>query len=139
MTLFSLKPLSIAAIAFATVAVTAVSRPSGEDAIRATEHQWLDAEFHADTAALKHLLLPEYRTISPKGVRTRDDLIAAVLKRGGNTPEPPYPTPTIEIHGATALATFTVPDTSYSVDVFVYEKGGWHAMYSQHTVVKHES
>src|SRR5579863_7446902 len=92
MTLFSLEPLSLAAIAFATVALTALSKPSAEDAIRATEHQWLDAEYHADTAALKQLLLPEYRTISPKGVHTRDELIAAVLKRGGKTPEPPYPT-----------------------------------------------
>lgn len=76
-----------------TVALSALPRPSDEEAIRTVEHRWLDAEYHADTAALKQLLVPE------------------------------YPTLRIEFHGATALATFTVPDTSYTVDVFVYETG----------------
>jgi hypothetical protein len=139
MTLFAFRPRHLAAMGFATVALTALPGPSDEVAIRAAEHQWLDAEYHADTVALKQLLLPEYRTVSWKGVHTRDDLIAAVVKRGGKTPEPAYPTPTIEIRGATALAMFSVPGTSYSVDVFVYENGSWHAIYSQDTRVKPEA
>jgi hypothetical protein len=136
---FAFKPLPLAAIALATAALSAPPGPSDEDAIRTVEHQWVDAEYHADTATLKKLLLPEYRTVSENGVHDRDRLIAGVLKRGGRTVEPPYstwPTPKIEIHGSTALATFAVADSSYSVDVFVFENGGWHAMYSQHTVMK---
>lgn len=138
MTPFAFKPHYLAAIACATVAMTALPGPSAEDAIRTAEHQWLDAQYHGDTVALKRLLLPEYRTVSWKGVHTRADLIAAVAKRAGKTPEPPYPTPKIEIHGATGLAMFAVPDTSYSVDVFVYENGGWHGIYSQDARVTHE-
>lgn len=123
-------------MALAAAALSVLPGPSAEESIRAVEHQWLDAEFHADTAALRRLLLPEYRTVGENGVHTRDQLIAAVLKRGGHAVEPPYPVPTIEIHGNTALSKFTVPDSSYSVDVLVYENGGWHAMYSQHTYVK---
>lgn len=139
--LFAFKPLPLAAIALATAASSTLRGPSSEDAIRTVERQWTDAEYHADTATLKKLLLPEYRTVSSRGVHDRDQLIAGVLKRGGNTVEPPYstwPTPKIEIHGATALATFAVGDSSYSVDVFVFENGGWHAMYSQHTQMKKE-
>lgn len=133
---FILKPYQLAAIALATAAASMLPGPSGETAVLAVEHQWSEAEYHADTAALRNILLPEYRTVSERGIRTRDQLIAAAAKRGDRGPVPPYPDPKIEIHGTTALSTFVIPDSSYSVDVLVYEKGGWHAVYSQHTFAK---
>jgi len=135
---FAFKPLQLAALALLALpaASSTLPGPTGEESIRAVERQWLDAEYHADTTTLKKLLLPEYRTVSENGVHTRDQLIAGVAKRGGHAVEPPYQTPTIEIHGATALAIFAAGDTSYSVDVFVFEKGEWHAMHSQHTSIK---
>ena len=134
---FAFKPLQLAALALLALpaASSTLPGPTGEDPIRAVERQWLDAEYHADTTTLKKLLVPEYRPVSWNGVHTRAQLIAAVAKRAGRGVEPPYPTPTIEIHGATALATFAAGDTSYSADVFVFEKGEWHAMYSQHTSI----
>jgi hypothetical protein len=127
----SLKPLLLILTALAVA-----PGPSDADAIRLVEHQWLDAEYHADTATLMKLLLPEYHTVSERGIHSRDQLIAGVLKRGGHAVEPPYSTPTIEIHGNTALAIFTSGDSSYSVDVFAFENGGWHALHSQHTMFK---
>jgi hypothetical protein len=112
--------------------------PSDADAVRTTERRWLDAEFHGDTAALHQILLPEYRSVSWKGVKDRQAIFASALRHSANhDAEPAYVAPDIEVHGATALSTFTVPDTSYSVDVFVLEHGSWHAIYSQHTLVTH--
>jgi hypothetical protein len=130
------KATCLAMLALATVALSAPSKPSAEALVRTAERQWLDAEYHGDTAALMKLLLPDYRTVSSNGVHGRDELIAAVAKRGGRSVEPPYPTPKIEIHGTTALAIFAAGDTSYSVDVFVFEKEAWHALHSQHTDMK---
>lgn len=136
MTPHILLPRLLAASAIALSAVWAWPGPSDAHVVRMTERRWLDAEFHGDTATLRQLLAPEYRSVSWKGVKNRDAILATALRHAANRDsEPPYADPQIEIHGETAIATFTVPDTSYSADVFTFDDGSWHPIYSQHTYV----
>lgn len=125
----------LAAGALAVTALMAWPGPSDTDVIRRIERRWLDAEFRGDTATLRALLVPEYRSVSSKGVKDRPEIFATALRHAANhDTEPAYVDSQIEIHGGTAIAAFTVPDTSYSADVFIFEHGSWRAIYSQHTL-----
>lgn len=129
---------ALAACALAITAAIAWPGPSDSDVVRMTERHWLDAEFHGDTATLRQLLVPEYRSVSWKGIKDRPAIFATALRHAANRDsEPAYVDPEIEVHGETAIATFTVPDSSSSADVFIFEHGSWHAIYSQHTLSSH--
>lgn len=138
MTSLLLRGLTASALAILGTIAWSEPRLSDADAVRAAEHQWLYAEFHGDTATLSKLLVPEYRSVSWKGVKDRPAIFATAKRHLANHDvEPAYGEPDIEVHGETAISTFTVPDTSYSADVFLFEHGSWHAIYSQHTLVTH--
>jgi hypothetical protein len=110
--------------------------PSDSDAIRQIERHWLEAEFRGDTAYLRQLLLPNYRTVGPNGTRDRAAILARALQHAAahdSVPSGGQSGPEVQVVGATAIATFTRPDTSSSADVFVLDHGAWHAFYSQHT------
>ncbi len=130
---------------FVPMAVIAASRaratahpPSDVAAVQQVEKHWLDAEFHGDTAFLRQMILPEYRSVSYRGVIDRAAILNhAVQHAARNDPEPQVSqTPNVVIHGTIAVATFQRPDTSMSANVFVLEHGSWHAIYSQHTEFK---
>jgi hypothetical protein len=125
----------LAALAIPVLALTPVRTRSDADAVRQVEARWLHAEFHGDTAYLRALLLPEYRSISWKGVHDRAAILAGAVQHAANRDlEPSVTTPDVEIHGTTAIASFG-GDSSIGADVFVLEHGAWHALYSQHTLL----
>ena len=110
--------------------------PSNADTIRQVEHHWLEAEFRGDTAYLGRLLLPNYRTVGPNGTRDRAAILARALQHAAahdTVPSDGMASVEVQVVGATAIATFTQPDTSSSADVFVLDHGSWRAFYSQHT------
>jgi hypothetical protein len=112
--------------------------PSNADTIRQVEQHWVEAEFRGDTAYLGRLLLPNYRTVGPSGTHDRAAILARALQHAAaHDPVPSDDMPGFEVQvvGATAIATFTQPDTSSSADVFVLDHGSWRAFYSQHTAL----
>lgn len=96
------------------------------------------------------MLLPEYRSVGADGtVQTKAALLAHAAKNRGNDAErreveawlKAHPSKqAVVIRGDTAILTFHEPkrgprDGVRSSDVFVYENGRWHALYSQHSKV----
>lgn len=110
--------------------------------IRKTEHLWTEAFLHGGTDYLQCLLTPDYVSVSAKGVaRDRATIIGFAEKnKGKNTPLPAPSEPTIQIYGNTAVvrsdsaaATDGKYPAMYSADIFAFQDGAWHAVYSQHT------
>ena len=125
----------LAALAVPLLALTPVHTRSDAEAVRQVERHWLDAEFRGDTAYLRDLLLPEFRSVSWRGVHDRAAILEAAVRHAANhDPEPTVVPPEVEIHGTTAIASFG-GDSSVSADVLVFEHGAWHALYSQHTLL----
>lgn len=140
MTTILLSPRRLSALAVPLLALAIAGPPSTTpapcDAVRQTEQRWLEAEFRGDTAYLDGLLLPEYRSVSSNGTHDRAAILAAALRHAANhDPVPASLAPDVAVHGSTAIATFTRPDTSSSADVFVLDHGSWRAYYSQHTLL----
>ena len=119
-----------------------------EAAVMAVDEHWMDAELDGDSAWLDAMLLPEYRSVGADGtVQTKAALLAHAAKNRGNDAErreveawlKAHPSrQTAVIRGDTAILTFYDPKPGpqsgvRSADVFVYEKGRWHALYSQHS------
>jgi hypothetical protein len=140
------------------VALATFSSVMGEDlkvdsgartsaAVIAVDDHWLQAEVHGDTAWLDSMLLPEYRSISSDGkVLDKKTLLAHAAKNRGSDRMSKqveawlktHPTrETVVMHGDVAILSFTNPGTARvnSSDIFVYQGGGWHALYSQHSKV----
>jgi hypothetical protein len=138
-----------------TTAVT-VANASGVDdesarteaAVMAVDQHWMNAELDGDSAWLDAMLLPEYRSVGADGtVHTKAALLAHAAKNRGNDAErrkveawlKAHPSrQTVVIRGDTAILTFYDPklgarDGVRASDVFVYENGRWHALYSQHS------
>ena len=119
-----------------------------EAAVMAVDQHWMDAELDGDNAWLDAMLLPEYRSVGADGtVHTKAALLAHAAKNRGNDAErreveawlKAHPSrQTVVIRGDTAILTFHDPKLGpqsglRSADVFVYENGRWHALYSQHS------
>lgn len=110
--------------------------------IKQVEHAWSEAFLHGGTDYLQCLLTPDYVSVSAKGVpRDRAAIVAMAEKnKGKNTPMPTLPEPMIQIYGNTAVVRSDSPaapdgkyPAMYSSDVFAFQDGAWHAVYSQHT------
>jgi hypothetical protein len=113
-------------------------------AVIAVDKHWGEAELAGDNAYLDELLLPDYRTVDPTGE-------AHGKSRGARKPATPEQqakvknwraTHAIEakvvISGDTAVLTWYDPSLGpergvRSSDIFVYQGGHWHALYSQHS------
>jgi transcriptional antiterminator Rof (Rho-off) len=139
--------MTVAATAAASAAdVDETSR--NEAAVIAVDQHWMDAELDGDRAWLDTMLLPEYRSVGADGtVHTKAALLAHAAKNRGNDAErrkveawlKAHPSrQTVVIRGDTAILTFYDPKLGArngvrASDVFVYENGRWHALYSQHS------
>lgn len=115
------------------------------DAVIAVDDHWLQAEEHGDTAWLDSMLSPKYRSIGADG-RTLDKptLLAHAAKNRTSDRmakfveawQKTHPTrKSVVMRGDVAILSFSNPRTGRvrSSDIFLYEGGAWHAVYSQHT------
>jgi uncharacterized protein DUF4440 len=123
--------------------------------IKKVEHGWMDAYLHGGTDYLNCLLLEDYVSVSWKGVpRDKAEIMEMARKNAGNqtadtktadknAPKPKLPEPKIRIYGNTAVVhSQAAADPNgkypamYSADVFTFQDGAWHAVYSQHTNIQ---
>lgn len=119
-------------------------------AVRAVDQHWLDAELDGDTAWLEQMLLPGYRSVDSKGVaHAKAAIVAHAAKNRGSDKErtmveawlKAHPSgQDVAIRGDTAILSFYdlklgAQKGVRSSDIFVYEGGHWHALYSQHSAV----
>ena len=140
-----------------TIAATAAASAADVDetgrneaAVIAVDQHWLEAELDGDTAWLDELLLPEYRSVGADGtVHPKAAIIAHAAKNRGNDAERRKVEAwlkanplgkSVVIRGDTAIITFYDPQLGpqngvRSSDIFVYQGGRWHALYSQHSAV----
>jgi ketosteroid isomerase-like protein len=104
--------------------------------VRAVEAHWTEAFLGGDETYLAALLDDDYVSVNAKGVaRPKAEIIALAKKIAATHPAPVAAQPfNIVVHGDAAIATVSNA-TSVSVDVFHYERGAWHAWYSQHTAI----
>lgn len=116
---------------------------------KAADDHWLRAELTGDTDFLSQLLLPGYRSVDGHGVAiSREHIIAGAVKYKNNDKgkeefaawQKANPTETaVALHGDIAVVSFYDPALGpdkgvRSSDVLIYENGGWHALYSQHSM-----
>jgi hypothetical protein len=115
-------------------------------AVIAVDDHWSLAEMYGDTAWLGSLLLPGYRSVRADGsVWDRNELLVRAARNRGHGPEKlkafdawlkTHPmNESVIIHGHVSILSFLDPQTGRVrlSNVFVYEKGRWHALYSQLT------
>jgi hypothetical protein len=114
-------------------------------AVLAVDDHWSQAEEHGDTAWLDSMLLPQYRSIGADGkILDKKTLLAHAAKNRGSDRMykevqawmKAHPTrKSVVMRGDVAIISFSSPQTGRvrSSDVLVYEGGGWHALYSQHS------
>lgn len=117
-------------------------------AVMAVDQHWLEAETGGDTAWLEQMLLPDYRSVNNKGVAIgKADIVAHAAKNRGSDKakkmvaawQAAHPSKqNVVLSGDTAILTFYDPTLGpqhgvRSSDIFVYEGGRWHALYSQHS------
>ncbi|GLQ88172.1 nuclear transport factor 2 family protein [Dyella flagellata] len=121
-------------------------------AILAVDQHWSIAEMTGDGAWLADMLMPDYRTVSNDGsAHDKQALLAGMAKHKPVTraeatlklaayEKEHHIGSSVTIHGDMAVVSFY--DTALgmlkgvtSADVFVYQDGHWHALYSQHTSV----
>lgn len=115
-------------------------------AVIAVDDHWSLAEMRGNTAWLRSLLLPSYRSIRADGsVWNKEILLAHAAKNRGHGPEQlkafdtwlkTHPmNESVTIHGDVAVLSFSDPKTGRVrlSNVFVHEGGRWHALYSQLT------
>ncbi len=118
---------------------------------KAVDDHWLRAEVNGDTDFLSHFLLPGYRSVNANGSAiSREHIIAGAAKNKDSDKAKQEvaawmkanPTETaVALHGDIAVVSFYDPALGpdkgvRSSDVLIYEDGAWHAMYSQHSVVR---
>lgn len=121
-----------------------------EAAVMAVDEHWSIAEMTGDAAWLTAMLMPDYRTVSNDGTaHDKQALLTGMAKRKSITVgeaklkvadylKEHHIGSSVAMHGDTAVVSFY--DTTLgpqkgmsSADVFVYQDGHWHALYSQHT------
>lgn len=121
-------------------------------AILAVDHHWSIAEMSGDSAWMTDMLMPDYRTVSNNGtVHDKQALLGGMAKHKPITPaeaetklaafeKEHHIGSSVVIHGDMAVVSFYdtalgLDKGTLSADVFVYQDGHWHALYSQHTGV----
>lgn len=124
------------------------TEPHTEAVVIADDDAWGKAEISGDVAYIDDLLLPGYRSISVDGsIHDKAAILAGARKSANSSARAvasekwraTHPSITsVQIVGDTAILTFALnkQDTQkpiMSCDVFVYQDGHWHALYSQHT------
>lgn len=114
-------------------------------AVIAVDDHWSQAEVSGDTAWLDSMLLPQYRSIGADGrILDKTTLLAHAAKNRGSDKMrkmvaawvKAHPTgKSVVMRGNVAILSFSDPKTGRvrSSDIFVYQSGGWHALYSQHS------
>ena len=132
-----------APIRAADVKVDEAARTAG--AVIAVDDHWLQAEEHGDTAWLDSMLSSKYRSINADGkVLDKPTLLAHAAKNRTSDEmskvvqawQKTHPTrESVVMRGDVAILSFSNPQTGRvrSSDIFIYEGGAWHALYSQHT------
>jgi hypothetical protein len=157
---FRLNPVRLAGAGLWLAAVAVAAHAAGAHgdaadgtarsaaAVMAGDQHWLEAETGGDTAWLEQMLLPGYRSVNNRGVATgKADIIAHAAKNRGSDKARKAVEAWLKAHpskqrvvlqGDTAILTFydaaLGPERGVrSVDIFVYEGGRWHALYSQHS------
>ncbi|HEY1773240.1 MAG TPA: hypothetical protein VGH91_08620 [Gammaproteobacteria bacterium] len=110
--------------------------------IQALERAWSVAFLQGDTDFERCLLTSDFTEITRSGAVKvlADELLLAAQNRGKNLPPPPPLQIPVMIHGDVAVAYVEVPRskdgktfTVYNADYYVWERGGWHAYFSQQT------
>lgn len=132
----------------AAAAADTKPEPKTAAAVKAADDAWGEAEANGDYAFVERLLLPGYQSIGASGKATsREKIVAGARERGRSAErlaqiaewKAAHPTrPEITIFGDTAVLTWVsaAPEKAGAVsssDIFVYRKGHWHAIYSQHS------
>ena len=117
-------------------------------AVMAVDQHWLEAEVGGDTAWLEAMLMPDYRTVGADGkVGDKAAILRSATKNRGSDKmrkqvdawQKAHPTrQSVVLHGDVAILSFSDPGTGrvLSSDIFIYQDGGWHALYSQHAKVE---
>jgi hypothetical protein len=116
-------------------------------AVMAVDQHWLGAEVGGDTTWLDAMLMPDYRTVGADGkVGDKAAILRSAMKNRGSDKmrkevdawQKAHPTrQSVVLHGDTAILSFSDPKTGHilSSDTFIYQDGGWHALYSQHSKI----
>ena len=120
-------------------------------AVLQADEAWGDAEVAGNSAFVNDLLLPEYRSVGNDGHTTlKSKIVDGVRKRAESTAalaahatevtawKKAHPSHAeVAIAGETAVLRWVLDASTAgaisSCDVFVYRKGRWRALYSQHT------
>jgi hypothetical protein len=97
-----------------------------------------------NTDYLECLLVPDFITVTPHGVRDRVwELEHARQNRGSTTAIPHFSGTVFQIVGSTGIAKLYKPASAEGqhpatrlADVFTFQNGAWRAVYSQHTFVQ---
>lgn len=120
--------------------------PQSADAasLKQVEDRWNDAFMHGKPDYLECLLAPEYVSISPKGAHDRTwELEHARANKSHPQPIPEIHGMTFEVFGNTGVMRLFKPASNdgkqpaqYMADIFSFQNGAWHAIYSQHTPVQ---
>jgi hypothetical protein len=118
------------------------------EAVKAADAAWLDAEINGDYKFLEWFLLDGYESIDATGsIFSRAALIESRRRRGRSDEfarqvrewREQHPNHAeVKIYKDTAVLTWVADDRSsktpiYSCDIFNYQNGHWHAIYSQHS------
>jgi hypothetical protein len=112
--------------------------------VKKAEDAWDEAFLHGSAEYLQCLLTPDYASVSPEGSHDKArELGHASKNKGSSAPIPDFPGMTFQVHGTTAIARLFHPASadgkqpaSYAADIFTFQDGAWHAVYSQHTTVE---
>jgi hypothetical protein len=145
----SLAAIALGAIVFAAVPACAMppdaTEPHTAAAVEAADKAWGDAESNGDKAYVDWLLLPSYQSVGEAGTSASKDRIVAGASAARSADRKAKVDAWKATHSEKAVVTIigdtavlawtsTKPDAAVmSCDIFVYQDGHWHAVYSQHT------
>ncbi|HXM06241.1 MAG TPA: nuclear transport factor 2 family protein [Candidatus Acidoferrum sp.] len=129
----------------------AAEAPKTVAALTAVEQHWTQAEVHGDVAYVAALLAPKYVSVNADGIaHPRSAILASTVKNGQSDKMARFAATYMKLHpfgtsvriqGDTGIVTFYslkagLQNGVLSSDIFTYLDGRWHAVYSQHTLVK---
>jgi hypothetical protein len=99
--------------------------------VRRVDSAWSAAYVRGDTTFLRCLLAADYRGFSSKGVLSDANEEVAKAGRHGKPDAPldAFPKAEVQVHGATGIVGGLVPGKRWT-DIYVFEKGVWHAILS---------
>jgi hypothetical protein len=111
--------------------------------LRKVEDKWDEAFMRGKTQYLECLLVPDYASVSPLGAHDRAwEIQHAANNRESTAPIPQVQGMQFEVHGNTGVMRLFKPGSAdgkqtaqYMADIFTFQDGAWHAVYSQHTPV----